>query len=288
MLVRVAVLAVFCGGWFLPAAQAAQAGNEPEVLLEVRVLSVAEPMFERIGIDFEGASDLPKTAANPQVDLQTLGQAFLTDVQVSQLLKALQGDRRSNVMQFPRLTLSNNLSGNLEITDTRYFLTGIDWVSVAGQVRPSPKNEPFKMGDQIWAKPVVSADGRSVQLSFKFQRTELSSAAVPLIPVQLPVPAVSTKPSPEVMLQVFLQQPQFSTLKIDKTVTIPIGQTAVFSGFKKSTETRTETSPPVLAKVPYLNRLFRNVGYSQETQTLVVLVTPRIVGDGGTAVSARK
>src|SRR5262245_33454861 len=195
MFVRVAVLAVFCGGWFLPGAQA----DEPEVLLEVRVLSVAEPMFERIGLDFEGDSDLPKSAAKPQVDLQTLGQTFLTDVQVSQLLKAMQGDRRSQVMQFPRLTLSSNQSGNLEITDTKYFLTGIDWVSVAGQARPSPKNEPFKMGDQLWAKPVVSADGRSVQLSFKFQRTELRSAAVPLIPVSLPWLSAIPRPTPAVM-----------------------------------------------------------------------------------------
>jgi hypothetical protein len=33
----------------------------------------------------------------------------------------------------------------------------------------------------------------------------------------------------------------------------------------------------VLSKVPYVNRLFRNVGTSKETQQVLVMVTPRII-----------
>ena len=33
----------------------------------------------------------------------------------------------------------------------------------------------------------------------------------------------------------------------------------------------------VLSKLPYVNRLFRNVGYGREAQSLLLMVTPRII-----------
>ena len=34
---------------------------------------------------------------------------------------------------------------------------------------------------------------------------------------------------------------------------------------------------PILSKVPYINRLFKNVGIGRETQSLMMMVTPRII-----------
>ena len=34
---------------------------------------------------------------------------------------------------------------------------------------------------------------------------------------------------------------------------------------------------PLLSKVPYINRLFRNVGIGRETDSLMMMVTPRII-----------
>ena len=58
---------------------------------------------------------------------------------------------------------------------------------------------------------------------------------------------------------------------------IPEGQTLLLGGVKKLTEERNEFGPPILSKIPYLNRLFKNVGYGRETVSLVIMVTPRIV-----------
>ena len=33
----------------------------------------------------------------------------------------------------------------------------------------------------------------------------------------------------------------------------------------------------MLAKLPYVNRLFKNVGMGRETQSLMMMVTPRII-----------
>jgi general secretion pathway protein D len=34
---------------------------------------------------------------------------------------------------------------------------------------------------------------------------------------------------------------------------------------------------PLLSKVPYINRLFRNVGIGREADSLMMMVTPRII-----------
>jgi type II secretory pathway component GspD/PulD (secretin) len=273
--------------FLLLSAAGAQAAEEPQVVLEVRLLSVSDESFERIGVDFnvnppakQGPQDAPKRGQD--VDVQKLGLTFLSDLQVHQLLEAAQGDRRTNIMQLPRLTLRNNQRGTVESTETRYFMTGVEWVPIEGQACLRPKWEPIKIGFNMVAKPVVSADRRFVQLAFEVNQTELASANTPLLPVQIPVPRtkiqLATEKSTEpVLLQMFLQQPQLNTMAIEKTVTIPDGRTVVFGSLKKTTETRDESGPPILSKIPYVSRLFRNVGYGRETQTLWVMVTPRIL-----------
>ena len=51
-------------------------------------------------------------------------------------------------------------------------------------------------------------------------------------------------------------------------------------GPKRLTEARNEYGPPVLSKIPYVNRLFRNVGYGRCAEHVLVLVTPRIIDNG--------
>jgi general secretion pathway protein D len=48
-------------------------------------------------------------------------------------------------------------------------------------------------------------------------------------------------------------------------------------GLKQLSEQRSEYGPPILSKIPYINRLFKNVGYGRETDSLLVMVTPRII-----------
>jgi type II secretory pathway component GspD/PulD (secretin) len=52
----------------------------------------------------------------------------------------------------------------------------------------------------------------------------------------------------------------------------------MFHAGKRLVETRTEFGPPpVLNRIPYVNRLFRTVGYGREAMNVIVLVTPRVI-----------
>jgi type II/III secretion system protein len=111
---------------------------------------------------------------------------------------------------------------------------------------------------------------------------------VPLVPIQVPVPQYhdqrpSKKGEPEVM-QLFLQQPTVLKLSLESTLKIPDQKTQLVYVGRKTKEVRMESNVPLLSRVPYVSRLFRNVGYGSETQLLVVFLTPRVsAGAGGLA-----
>ncbi len=251
---------------------------DTEVALEVRLISVSDDSFERIGIDFNRpghANDGSKVEGKSPEDVSgSPAMKFLTDIQVHQLLEALQGDRRTNIMQCPKMTLFNGQAATLQVTEQQCFVTAVDPVAFGGQVALVPKCEPTTTGLRMTAQPVISADRHFVRLYLKLDQTDLAFP-VPVVPVAAP-PAVAPSKTPPATS--FVQQPKFTRFTMEKTATLPDGGTIVFAGLKKLVEHRTETCPPVLSKVPYVNRLFKSGTVSTtEGQKVLVMVTPRII-----------
>jgi general secretion pathway protein D len=76
---------------------------------------------------------------------------------------------------------------------------------------------------------------------------------------------------------VTVQLPSFSFVSVVTTVSVPDGGTVLLGGIKRLNEGRNEFGVPLLSKVPYVNRLFRNVGIGRTTESLMMMVTPRII-----------
>jgi general secretion pathway protein D len=74
-----------------------------------------------------------------------------------------------------------------------------------------------------------------------------------------------------------VQQPTFSLVSVTTTVSVPDGGTVLLGGIKRLSEGRNEFGVPLLSKVPYVSRLFRNVGIGRQTESLMMMVTPRII-----------
>jgi type II secretory pathway component GspD/PulD (secretin) len=75
----------------------------------------------------------------------------------------------------------------------------------------------------------------------------------------------------------FIQQPTFTSVTIQTTVSVPDGGTVLLGGMKILNEGRNEYGPPILSKIPYIDRLFKNVGYGKDTSSLLLMVTPRVI-----------
>ena len=74
-----------------------------------------------------------------------------------------------------------------------------------------------------------------------------------------------------------IQLPTFAFTTVSTTVSVPDGGTVLLGGIKRLSEGRTERGVPMLAQLPYINRLFKNVGIGRDTQSLMMMVTPRII-----------
>ena len=81
----------------------------------------------------------------------------------------------------------------------------------------------------------------------------------------------------EVIEGTTVQLPQFAFTSVSTTVSVPDGGTILLGGIKRLQEGRNEQGVPVLSKFPYINRLFKNVGIGRTTQSLMMMVTPRII-----------
>jgi type II secretory pathway component GspD/PulD (secretin) len=182
-------------------------------------------------------------------------------------------------MQAPKLTMFNGQSASISVLDQQFFMIGVSVTSVNGQLVFSPQNVPIPLGVQMNVQPVVSGDRRFVRLNVQQTMRNLASANVPLFPITTIVTPVfdgGAQGQPVPFTQ-YMQQPTFTTISVQTTVVVPDGGTVLLGGLKTLSEGRNEFGPPILSKIPYIDRLFRNVGYGRDVQTLMMMVTPRII-----------
>jgi hypothetical protein len=225
---------------------------------------------------FGGYSGLPGAGG------LAMGLAFLSDIQVFLFMEAVQGDRRTNVMQAPKLTMFNGQNANIIVAENQFFVTGVNVSTlINGNITFAPQVQAFPFGVYMNVQPLISADRRTVRLNIPVTLTNLVPGPVSLFPVVVPIfpssSALSTNPGDPITFTQYIQQPVINTIAVQTTVSVPDGGTVLMGGIKRLSESRNEYGPPVLSKIPYLNRLFRNNSYGREAESLLIMVTPRII-----------
>ena len=78
-------------------------------------------------------------------------------------------------------------------------------------------------------------------------------------------------------LGVTVQLPTQAVVTVSTVVSVPDGGTVLLGGVKSLSEGRNMAGVPILNKIPYVSRLFRNTGVGRETASLMMMVTPRII-----------
>ncbi len=222
----------------------------------------------------------------------SLGFAILSDIEAFFFINAAQGDRRSNVLQAPKVTLFNGQQAYVSDTSQSPFVISV--IPVVGDFAAAqqPVIVVLSEGTFLTVHAVVSKDRRFVRLTvvpffsrigdvntFQFEGTQTTTTDTSAEGNQND-PNDSTKNSNGATTSrsgTTVQLPTFSFITVTTTVSVPDGGTVLMGGIKRLREGRNEFGVPILNKVPYLNRLFKNVGIGRETQSLMMMVTPRII-----------
>ena len=235
------------------------------------------------------ASTVPTFGGFDAMTAANFGAAILSDIEVFFLLQASQGDSRTNVMQAPKVTLFNGQQAFVSDTSQRPFVTSV--IPVVGDFAAAqqPVITVLSEGTSLSVQAVVSADRRFVRLTlvpffstignveeFTFEGTTTSDSGTA---AQDPTDDTSTvnNGAQTTRSGTTVQLPTFAFTTVTTTVSVPDGGTVLLGGIKRMSEGRDERGVPMLSKVPYINRLFKNVGIGRTTQSLMLMVTPRII-----------
>jgi general secretion pathway protein D len=230
---------------------------------------------------------------NPQFGTpQTVGEfgfAILSDIEAFFLINASQGDVRSNVLQAPKVTLFNGQQGIVADTSLRPFVISV--IPVVGEFAAAqqPVIVVLSEGTLLTVQAVVSDDRKYVRLTlvpffsqigdvdtFTFEGSETTSTSSST--TEEGEDNNSEEESEEVIRSgTTVQLPTFNIITVATTVSVPDGGTVLLGGIKRLREGRNEFGVPLLSKIAYVDRLFRNVGIGRETDSLMMMVTPHII-----------
>ena len=206
----------------------------------------------------------------------TFGVSFLSDLEVYLFMQAIQGDVRSNLVQAPKVTSFNGAPASVLNTTQRNFVASLTPILGIGAAAFQPQVSSFPDGVQLFVTPVVSADRRYVRMSLSPIFTTFLGFDTFNVPVLVGGAGGLTGGGAATANGV-LQLPTFSITSVQTTVTVPDGGTVLLGGVKRLREERREFGVPILAKTPLINRLFRNIGIGRTTDSLMLMVTPRII-----------
>ena len=256
-----------------------------------------------------GAARVPQFPGlpDPTTSAAEFGFAILSDIEAYFLIQAAQGNTRSNVLQAPKVTLFNGQNAFVSDTRQRPFVSSV--VPVVGDFSAAqqPVITVLNEGTAVNVEAVVSNDRRFVRLTlvpffsqigrveeFQFEGSRSTKAkssdersgadgsvGLPILNTPLPVNlATGQATANEFQVQsngTTIQLPEFIFTTVTTTVSVPDGGTVLLGGVKRLREGRNEYGVPILSKIPYVNRLFKNVGLGRTTDSLMLMVTPRII-----------
>ena len=234
--------------------------------------------------------------ATPQfgqpVNVASFGFAILSDIEAFFLVNASQGDRRSNVLQAPKVTLFNGQQAFVSDTTQTPFVISV--IPVVGDFAAA--NQPvivvLNEGTFLTVQAVISNDRRFVRLTvvpffsqignvqeFTFSGGTSTTKQTSSSNSNAGGDTTSSNSENDTSANngITVQLPSFSFVTVTTTVSVPDGGTVLLGGIKRLSEGRNEFGVPILSKIPYINRLFKNVGIGRETQSLMMMVTPRII-----------
>ncbi len=219
----------------------------------------------------------------------TIGFAILSDIEAFFFLQAAQGDSRNNVMQAPKVTLFDGQLASIQDQTQRPFVTSITPVVGDFAVAQQPVIVVLNEGTQLNVQAIVSDDKRYVRLTLvpffsqigdvntftyegRRRRTTSNQTRDPATGE-----IIDDDEESDIVEGTTVQLPTFAFTSVSTTVSVPDGGTILLGGIKRLSEARLERGVPVLSKIPYVSRLFRNVAISRDARSLMLMVTPRII-----------
>jgi len=195
-------------------------------------------------------------------DVASIDFAQLNETEVTLLLSSLMADADTTMLMQPQLMLRNGQPAVLVSDNETAPSSDIDPDFVPAFNNFGGAGMTVRSGPMLNVVPVVSADRRTIALSIQ-----------PVRALVFPLPTTVTSGGTTSTIEF----PVIQFANVDTTVSVPDGGSILLGGIRRLSDGEQVNGVPVLNKVPYINRLFRNSATIRDSQTLMLMVTPRII-----------
>jgi general secretion pathway protein D len=180
-----------------------------------------------------------------------IGNLSASGVSFGAILRALQGDARTNIIGTPSVVTQNNQEAKMEVGQEVPFVTG-QYTSQVGTSSAFQTVQREEVGTILDVTPQIN-QGDAVLLKIDLESSSLSGSAGDGGSL------ITNKRS------------------ISTSVLIRDGGTLVLGGLIQNSTTNTSNSVPLLGKIPILGELFRTRDTEKSKTNLLVFLRPHIL-----------
>ncbi|AFL72253.1 DUF3438 family protein [Thiocystis violascens] len=268
----------------------------PQVLLEMKVLSVTLDDEFQYAFDFSFGSEVKLTGPNdgqppnplsPESALGSegtigsvnsslmAGSTFVFQAmndKVRARLQLMERDGRVNILATPLLLAANNRPAKIFIGEQAVLTTGFtaQTSTSAGSggvgntfiTTPVPETETVEVGNTLTILPSINADRTVVmRMLQEASRIKTDGGMIPVV-------------AGGAVTQVAIDTVDISTM--EGTAMAKDGLAVVVGGMITETTSNGERKVPVLGDVPMLGALFKQVDRTKKREQLILLITPHV------------
>ena len=243
--------------------------TRPGATVILQLVSMSDEGFASFTLDYPAFAVKGVPATEPQ---------FFNANDLTKLWTSVVNRRDVGTMTTPRITLGSGRCGTVTAGQKAIFTTDYESKDVGGLHVDAPKSEEAFLGLTANLTPVVSADRLRIQLSLKAVHKEVEPN-VPLFPVTkivTPIFEGGSQGQPIPFTQ-FVQRPVFHESNVETKVSLATGSgVAVYLGKQPMQSRRQSDGVPIVSKIPYLNRLFKNAAIGFEPRHLILIATASV------------
>jgi general secretion pathway protein D len=233
-----------------------------------------------------------------------------TDPQFQLVVRALNQKKGVDLLSAPRVTTKSGQRAQIEIIrEFRYPTefeppqipqtfgnTGQNGGGAGVTINTQPQSFPVtpttptsfetrNTGVTLEVEPVVGPDGFTIDLNLVPQVVEFEG----FINYGSPIQSTATNPitgvtTTNIITPNVINQPIFSTRKVQTSVSVFDGQTVVLGGLIREDVQKTEDKVPLLGDIPLLGRFFRSSVEQHVKRNLVIFVSARLINPAGEPV----
>ena len=180
-----------------------------------------------------------------------IGNLSSSGVSFGAILRALQGDARTNIIGTPSVVTQNNQEAKMEVGQEVPFVTG-QYTSTVGTSSAFQTVQREEVGTILDVTPQIN-QGDAVLLKIDLESSSLSTSAGDAGSLITNKRTIST------------------------SVLIRDGGTLVLGGLIQDSTTNTQNSVPLLGKIPIIGELFRTRDTEKSKTNLLVFLRPHIL-----------